>query len=70
MDSLSQSLRQWSADQYSVAVELISDFYRLSSSEKAPAHSSNLGALFRLTAVLIVDAPEGTCSAIDSLSRT
>ncbi|KAG9044615.1 hypothetical protein FS837_007840 [Tulasnella sp. UAMH 9824] len=67
MESLSQSLRQWSADQYSVAVGLVSDFYRLSSSEKTPAHSSNLGALFRLSVILIVDAPEGTGKHAHSL---
>ncbi|KAG8904724.1 hypothetical protein FRC01_008619, partial [Tulasnella sp. 417] len=55
---LSESLRQWSADEYSVAVGLVSDFYRLSSSEKTFTHSSNSGALFHLSAVLIVDAPE------------
>ncbi|KIO27891.1 hypothetical protein M407DRAFT_22809 [Tulasnella calospora MUT 4182] len=67
MDSLSGSLRQWSADQYSAAVGLVSDFSRLSSSEKTPAHCSNLGTLFHLSAVLIVDAPDGTGKHAHSL---
>lgn len=58
-DSLSESLRQWPADQYSAAVGSISDYYRLSCTEKIPVGSNKLGAVFRLSEVLVVDSPEG-----------
>ncbi|KAG8940852.1 hypothetical protein FRC04_005003 [Tulasnella sp. 424] len=66
-DSLSESLRQWPTDQYSVAMGLISDYYRLSCAEKMPVGSINLGAVFRLSEVLIVDSPEGTGKYTHSL---
>ncbi|KAG8990391.1 hypothetical protein FRB90_001784, partial [Tulasnella sp. 427] len=56
--SLSESLRRCTIDQYSRAVTLIADYFRISSAGKSPAGSYNLGALFRLSQVLIIDSPE------------